>query len=159
MVATRGRTFKRPWRRSCLSSKLKSSSAPIGRKDSWCFHAVGSSNAPLLGSTAAEGLPRIGRTSIATRWRSCGLPQSASCSENFVIPPDVFGQTLRERDDRLPNVRGSNMLLLLNIFEDDQHGHSLSIDHLPPMGGHLAWQHRFCTWSTACAAEGPRTVR
>src|SRR5262245_43675902 len=95
MVATRGRTFKRPWRRSCLSSKLKSSSAPIGRKDSWCFHAVGSSNAPLLGSTAVEGLPRIGRTSIATRWRSCSLPQSASCSENFVIPPDVFGQTLR----------------------------------------------------------------
>src|SRR5215813_7076868 len=61
---------------------------------SWCFHAVGSSNAPLLGSTAAEGLPRIGRTSIATHWRSCGLPQSASCSENFVITPDVFGQTL-----------------------------------------------------------------
>src|SRR5260370_19951434 len=99
MVATRGQTFKRPWRRSCLSSKLKSSSAPIGRKDSWCFHAVGSSNAPLLGSTAAEGLPRIGRTSIATRWRSCGLPQSASCSENFVIPPDVFGQTLRELEN------------------------------------------------------------
>src|SRR5262245_65039981 len=97
MVATRGRTFKRPWRRSCLSSKLKSSSAPIGRKDSWRFHAVGSSNAPLLGSTAAEGLPRIGRTSIATRWRSCGLPQSASCCENFVIPPDVFGQTLSIR--------------------------------------------------------------
>src|SRR5262249_42473839 len=95
MVATRGRTFKRLWGRSCLSSKLKSSSAPIGRKDSWCFHAVGSSNEPLLGSTAAEGLPRIGRTSIATRWRSCALPQSASCSENFVIPPDVFGQTLR----------------------------------------------------------------
>src|SRR5215471_12475536 len=94
MVATRGRTFKRPWRRSCHSSKLKSSSAPIGRKDSWCFHAVGSSNAPLLGSTAAEGFQRIRRTSIATRWRSCGLPQSASCSENFVILPDVFGQTL-----------------------------------------------------------------
>src|SRR5262247_1104788 len=96
MVATRGRTFKRPWRGSCHSSKLKSSSAPIGRKDSWCFHGVGSSNAPLLGSTAAEGLQRIGRTSIATRWRFCGLPQSASCSENFVIPPDVFGQTLRD---------------------------------------------------------------
>src|SRR6516162_8683453 len=112
MVATRGRTFKRPWRRSCLSSKLKSSSAPIGRKDSWCFHAVGSSNAPLLDSTAAKGLPRIGRTSIATRWRSCGLPQSASCCENFVIPPDVFGQTLRldrfRRDDKYDRVRLRN---------------------------------------------------
>src|SRR5262249_3944523 len=95
MVATRGQTFKRPWRRSCHSSNLKSSTAPIARKDSWRFHAVGSSNAPLLGSTAAEGSQRIGRTSTATRWRSCGLPQSASCSENFVIPPDVFGQTLR----------------------------------------------------------------
>src|SRR5215813_4174046 len=110
MVAIRGRTFKKPWQRSCLSSKLKSSSAPIGREDSWCFHAVGSSNAPLLGSTAAEGLPRIGRTSIATHWRSCGLPQSASCSENFVIPPDVFGQTLRnghlDRFDQLTGLKG-----------------------------------------------------
>src|SRR5262245_2935155 len=107
MVATRGRTFKRPWRGSCHSSKLKSSSAPIGRKDSWCFHGVGSSNAPLLGSTAAEGLQRIGRTSIATRWRFCGLPQSASCSENFVIPPDVFGQTLKESLVDLPKPRRS----------------------------------------------------
>src|SRR6476659_1520844 len=115
MVATRGRTFKRPWRRSCLSSKLKSSSAPIGRKDSWCFHAVGSSNAPLLGSTAAEGLPRIGRTSIATRWRSCGLPQSASCSENFVIPPDVFGQTLR--DVLRANQRDGYALLMKAVAE------------------------------------------
>src|SRR5262249_13386034 len=95
MVAIRGRTFKKPWQRSCLSSKLKSSSAPIGREDSWCFHAVGSSNAPLLGSTAAEGLPRIGRTSIATHCLYWGFHQSTSCSENFVTPLDVFGQTLR----------------------------------------------------------------
>src|SRR5258708_1351131 len=108
MVATRGRTFKRPWRRSCLSSKLKSSSAPIGRKDSWCFHAVGSSNAPLLGSTAAEGLPRIGRTSIAPRWLSCGLPKPASCSEIFVPPPDFFGQTLRKSSRRGCRARGAH---------------------------------------------------
>src|SRR3989442_2895923 len=94
MVATRGRTFKRPWRRSSLNANLNSSSAPMGPRDSWCFHAVGSSSAPLLGSTAAEGLPRIGRTSIARRSLSCASPQFASCSENFVIPPDVFGQTL-----------------------------------------------------------------
>jgi hypothetical protein len=42
-------------------------------------------SALLLGSTAVEGLPRIGKTSIARRSHSCASPQSASCSENFVI--------------------------------------------------------------------------
>ena len=49
----------------------------------------------MRGSTAAEGLPRIGRTSIAKRSRSCASHQSASCSENFVIQLDVPGQTLK----------------------------------------------------------------
>jgi hypothetical protein len=64
-------------------------------KDLRCYPSAGSSSAPLPGSTAAEGLPRIGRTSIATHWLSCISPQSASCSENFAIVPDVSGQTLR----------------------------------------------------------------
>src|SRR5437660_6382847 len=63
-------------------------------KDLWCSRAVGSWSAPLLGSTAAEDLPRIGRTSIARRSHSCASLQSASCSENFVIRLDVPGQTL-----------------------------------------------------------------
>src|SRR5258708_35303692 len=86
MVAPRGQTFKRPWRRSCLSSKLKSSSAPIGRKDSWCFHAVGSSNAPLLGSTAAEGLPRIGL-----------VPMVVEQTNRGERAYDIFSRLLKER--------------------------------------------------------------
>ena len=89
------RTSKRRWQKSCLTSQLKSSSAPIMPKDLWCSHAVGSSSAPLLGSTAAEGSSKIGRTSTTRRSHSYASPQSASCSENFVIPLDVPGRTLR----------------------------------------------------------------
>src|SRR5208282_5201332 len=100
-----GRNFRGRSRKSCPTSKLKSSNAPIAPKDLWCYHAVGSSNAPLLGSTAAEGSPRIGRTSIARRSPSCASPQSASCSENFVIPLNVPGQTLRERSRHPDDLR------------------------------------------------------
>jgi len=48
------------------------------------------------GSIAAEGSPRIGRTAIGKRLRSCTLPQFGSCLENFVIRPKVSGQTLRD---------------------------------------------------------------
>jgi hypothetical protein len=41
------------------------------------------------------GSPRIGRTSIERRSRSCTSHQSASCSENSAIRPEVSGQTLR----------------------------------------------------------------
>ena len=43
-------------------SKLKSSSAPITPKDLGCFHAVGSSNGRLRGSTAADDSQRIEKT-------------------------------------------------------------------------------------------------
>ena len=39
-------------------------------KDLWFFPTVGLSSVLSLGSTAAEGLPRIGRTSIARLWHS-----------------------------------------------------------------------------------------
>ena len=64
----------------------------------------------------------------------------------------MWARPLREKVEHLPNVRALNMLLLLNIFEDDQHDHSLSVDHLRPMGGHLAWQRRSALLVT-CAAE------
>ena len=55
---------------------------------------AGLSSARLLGSIAAEGSPRIGRTAIEKRLRSCTSPQFGSCLENFVIRPKVSGQTL-----------------------------------------------------------------
>ena len=108
MAVIRDRNSRRPWRKSSPTSKLKSSSAPITQKDLWYCRAVGSSSAPLLGSTDADDLPRIGRTSIERRWLSCASPQSASCSENFVIPLDVPGQTLREPPIGLYRARPAN---------------------------------------------------
>src|SRR5215204_1843143 len=96
MPPIKGRTLEQRSRKSCPTSKPKSSSAPIRSKDLSCCPSAGSSSARLLGSTVVEGLPRIGKTSIARGLHSCASPQSASCSENSAIPPDVLGQTLRE---------------------------------------------------------------
>ena len=52
-------------------------------------------SARLLGSIAAEGSPRIGRTAIEKRLRFCTSPQFGSCSENSVIRPKVSGQPLK----------------------------------------------------------------
>src|SRR6478752_3424628 len=101
-VAMGDRNSTRRSRNSCRSSKLKSSSAPIRPKDLWCFPAVGLSSVPSPGSIAAEGLPRIGKTSIARRSHSCASHQSASCSENFVILLDGPGQTLSMTADLQP---------------------------------------------------------
>src|SRR6266480_1795854 len=82
-------------KRSCLTCERRSSSARIRPKDSLCCPSAGSLSGRWRGSTAAADSPRIGRTSIAQRSRSCASPQSGSCSENFVILTDVSGQTLR----------------------------------------------------------------
>src|ERR1700722_6342743 len=76
-------------------SRSKSSNVPIRSAASWCCPNAGSSSAPLRGSTAAAAWPRIGSASTERRWRSCASPQSASCSENSAIRPEVSGRTLR----------------------------------------------------------------
>jgi hypothetical protein len=83
--------------RFCRISTLKSSNVPIESADLWCCPKAGSLSAPLRGSIAAEGLPRIGRISTEKLWRSCASHQSASCSENYAIQPEVSGRTLRNR--------------------------------------------------------------
>src|ERR1019366_3124643 len=88
------RNSRRPWQKFSRISTLKSSNVPIGSKDLWFCPNAGSLSAPSLGSIAAEGSPRIGRTAIERRSHSCASPQSASWSENFVIRPKVSGQTL-----------------------------------------------------------------
>src|SRR5438105_1979125 len=94
MLATKDRISTRHSQKPCLTSKLRSSGALIKPKASPFCPNAGSSNARLRGSTAAEGSPKIGKTSIARRSHSCASLQSASCSENSAIPSDVSGQTL-----------------------------------------------------------------
>ena len=94
--AIRDRNSTTRCERYCHTSKRRSSSVQIKRDLRSCPSA-GSSSVLSPGSTAAEGSPRIGRTSIAKRSYSCAWPQSASCSENSAIPSDLSGQTLTYR--------------------------------------------------------------
>src|SRR5712675_1434633 len=89
------RNLRKRLQKFCRISTLKSSNVPIRSADLWSCPNAGSSSAPLPGSIAAEGSPRIGRISTERRSRSCASPQSASCSENYAIRPEVSGQTLR----------------------------------------------------------------
>src|SRR5437899_7574462 len=66
----------------------------MGSVNLWSCRNAGSLSAPLRGSTAAAAWPRIGSASTERPWRSCVSPQSASCSENSAIRPEVSGQTL-----------------------------------------------------------------
>src|SRR3979411_379815 len=88
------RNLRKRLQKFCRISTLKSSNVPIRSADLWSCPNAGSWSAPLPGSIAAEGSPRIGRISTERRSRSCASPQSASCSENYAIRPEVFGQTL-----------------------------------------------------------------
>ena len=57
-------------------------------------HDAGSSSAPSLGSIAAEGSPELGEPQPKGARVLARPPQSASCSENSAIRPEVSGQTL-----------------------------------------------------------------
>ena len=48
-----------------------------------------------LGSAAADDWPKTGNVSTTRLSPSCASPPSASCCENYAIPHDVLGQTLR----------------------------------------------------------------
>src|ERR1700694_5388584 len=97
MADIKDRNLRKRLQKFCRISTLKSSNVPIGSADLWSCPNAGSSSAPLPGSTAAAAWPRIGSASTERPWRSCASPQSASCSENYVIRPEVSGRTLRDR--------------------------------------------------------------
>src|SRR3981189_1463548 len=103
----RGRNLRKGLQKFCRISTSKSSNVPIRSADLWSCPNAGSSSAPLPGSIAAEGSPRIGRISTERRSRSCASPQSASCSENSAIRPEVSGRTLRASFARLDPASGA----------------------------------------------------
>src|SRR5271167_4800043 len=73
----------------------RSSSDRIKPQASSHCPSAGSSNAPSLGSAAADAWLRTGNASTTRPSPSCASPPSASCCENYAIPHDVLGQTLR----------------------------------------------------------------
>src|ERR1700677_4813398 len=74
----------------------RSSSDQIKPQASSHCPSAGSSTAPSLGSAAADDWPKTGNVSTTRPSPSCASPPSASCCENYAIPHDVLGQTLRE---------------------------------------------------------------
>src|ERR1700680_635660 len=94
-AAIRGRSFSPPFAKSSGKSTWKSSSVPIQQRALRSCPSDGSSSAPSPGSIAAAAWPRIGSASTERPWRSCALPQSASCSESSVKKQHDPGQTLR----------------------------------------------------------------
>src|ERR1700737_2723521 len=96
-AAIRGRSFSPPFAKSSGKSTWKSSSVPIQQRALRSCPSDGSSSAPSPGSIAAAAWPRIGSALTERPWRSCALPQSASCSESSVKKQHDPGQTLSTR--------------------------------------------------------------
>src|SRR6478609_4872928 len=74
----------------------RSSSVLITQKDLSSSRSAGWSNERSHGSGDAGVSPKIGRISTERRSHFCASLQSGSCSENYVIPHDLSGQTLRK---------------------------------------------------------------
>src|SRR5712675_2699534 len=146
------RNLRKRLQKFCRISTLKSSNVPIRSADLWSCPNAGSSSAPLPGSIAAEGSPRIGRISTERRSRSCASPQSASCSENYAIRPEVFGQTLRH---------GALLVFgapcQLSLLAGQEHGRTIPLAETKPnelvsfgFGRYL----RIMTWSVLLDLDG-----
>jgi hypothetical protein len=88
-------------KRVCRISTLKSSHVPIRSADLWCCLHAGSSSALL---NRCRRLAKDWRISTERRSHSCASPQSASCSENSAIRPEVPGPTVRRNARCLQSV-------------------------------------------------------
>ena len=87
----------------------------IRSADLWSCPNAGSSSRSIACLIAAEGSPKIGRTSTERRSRSCASPQSASCSENSAIRPEVSGQTLSRLERNFTLRKGER-----SLYETDE---------------------------------------
>ena len=91
-----GPEFQSAINRILAASTSRSSSDRVKPQASSRCPNAGSSNAHSLGSAAADDWPRTGNASTTRRSPSSASPPSVSCCENYAIPHDVLGQTLKE---------------------------------------------------------------
>ena len=90
-----GPEFQSAVKRILARVNVRSSSDRIKPQASSHCPSAGSSNAPSLGSAAADDWPKTGNVSTTRLSPSCASPPSASCCENYAIPHDVLGETLK----------------------------------------------------------------
>src|SRR5713226_9470251 len=92
----------------------RSSSAPIRRRASRYYRAVGSSNEPSRGSADADGSQRTSKQPSPAPSPGSSLPISARSlggSQDFETEPALLSQTLRRRRSsvRDPNRKSGSM--------------------------------------------------